>query len=160
MSIACAALLAGCGKTGLAWVHEPERGRGFEPERRELPEEGPAEPKTSAVVPQDPTRPPLRRTVSLGETIDTREAAAPPPSAEQRTVVVQIGTPYPQVYGPVNDLGPIELVEPVLIDPDPIVVPPPPPAGVQPGRDWPAPPSFGPPFPFRNAPALPSEPAQ
>jgi hypothetical protein len=168
--LASSLFLCGCGKTGLAWVNQPESGRfaSVEGRERELPpgrvvESERAETASTAAPRAEPEsqnapRGRLTRTISLGQSV-TISDQRPAETGEGPPLVVQIGpTVRPYSYGLVGPLGPILPNEPIVIDPDPIVVPEPPPAGVQPGRDWPPPRNFGPPFPYKMPPASPFEP--
>jgi hypothetical protein len=166
---AIAAMLAGgvassgCAKTGLGWVKRPEPGAISPRDHRvEPPEptETVARPRPPSERPGEPVPPQrLSRTLSLGESVTVSDRA-PPEAASGQPLVVQIVPPRSYSYGYFLTPEPILPVEPIEVNPEPIVVPPPPPPGAQPGRDWPAPPSFGPPFPFRSEPANPFEPAE
>jgi hypothetical protein len=158
--------LCGCAKTGLAWVNEPPSG-GFNKrdaelaaamERAEIPPQNPAA--------EPPAEEPATRsfkTLSLGQSVTINDQ--PPPQTAQGPLVIRTQSYYrPISYGFVEAIEAIEPIlvdQPILVDPDPIVVQQNPPAGVQPGESFPPPTSFGsfgPPFPFRAAPADPFAP--
>jgi len=162
---AAAALPACAGATGNDWVREPEAGlhAGTGPL-------APSSPGAFDVVarvatsPSPSARPRLRRTVSLGETSAeaARTGSAAPDAASERLATVVVINQYFDVggagFGSVLSVdgrtgrdfaGPAPRRGAARAGSTPAL-----------GGDWPAPPSYGPPFPYRTAPASPWQPAR
>ncbi len=119
----------------------------------------PPENVASAPLVIDPpvARPRLRETVTLGESyaVATRDAYGSP-AAGAAGVQVNVSTYVPvtnNYYGGYGGLGYAYATDPVRARPN--ASHPSQPAPLQPGQSFAPPPSYGPSFPFRSAPASP-----
>jgi hypothetical protein len=109
------------------------------------------------VIDTPATRPRLRETVTLGESyvVATRDAYGSPP-AGAAAVQVNVSTYVPvtnNYYGGYGGLGYVYANDTVGERPN--AIHPSQPAPLQPGQSFAPPPSYGPSFPFRSAPASP-----
>ncbi|MFZ5892082.1 MAG: hypothetical protein ACOY0T_13585 [Myxococcota bacterium] len=137
--------------TGRAWVHEPENPnsdadvaavRELEP----MPEPVSLPPVQDSNQSLDAPRPRLSRTISLGQSDTAFVRPAPVTTATQPPVVVNIvnyqAAPYAGYGYPLTYRGSAPLATPRSSGGVPAL-----------GQDWARPPSYGPTFPFRSAPA-------
>ncbi|HEY3497511.1 MAG TPA: hypothetical protein VGK73_22595 [Polyangiaceae bacterium] len=158
--------LAGCATSSAAWLREPEAGMSLGEHLSARLEEPPLDAARAAPLQSEPialpveseSRPRLQRTVTLGGEISAAEARAVPAAAPGAAPVQVVVNNYLPAYG-----APYETYYPAVR----------PARGradsesdsrnrargsaprVQPGQDFPAPPSYGPSFPYKTAPASP-----
>ena len=140
----------GCSSTtGSTWVRQPEPGAFANEELTTAAHDLEAfdQPRTSRIISDadgDLTaraRPRLDRTVTLGEVFVAPSEPADverSPNGAPVTVTINNYTNSPNIG---DDARPAR--------------PPPAPRPMQPGQDWPKPPSYGPAFPYKTAPASP-----
>jgi hypothetical protein len=168
-----ASALAGCTKTGLAWVNEPESGVDLEPPSPRSPNESiprpadPAEAARPAAQVVDPgvpdNRPRLDRTITLGgeSAFGAREERTSAETSSGPTNVVNVyvmpsapsfayGSSYGGFYAPRG--GAFLPAQTIGSARAPAA-----PAALRPGLDWPSVPNHGPAFPYRMGPASPWE---
>jgi len=95
------------------------------------------------------TRPRLRQTITLGESYaGTADSAAPAPN-DGSSVHVNVATYVPVT---INNYGTYPAVFDATVTPLPRATHS---TSPQPGQDFPAPPSYGPSFPYQTSPASP-----
>lgn len=154
-------LLAGCATSGKQWVQAVEPGVASTGalDREEIAALSESDDRGAWEETRGAVAAPRRETVSLGETFDV-----PPeprePAAERDVLVVPMAVP--------GDTAGWQSPSPgyFWIEPPPDRAPRDrgqngsTPRASEPGRDQPWPPSYGPPFPFRTAPASPWEPVR
>lgn len=158
------ALGLGCSATtGSTWVRQPEPGAFANEEITTSAHDleafdQPRAPRFVSDAEGDLTaraRPRLDRTVTLGEVVvvpSERAASAQAPNGAPVTVTINnyAGSPngyYDGYYG--------GYLAPFIVDDARPARPQPAPRPMQPGQDWPKPPSYGPAFPYKTAPASP-----
>jgi hypothetical protein len=160
--------LSGCATSNSAWLSEPEAGMSLGSDLavplahgdRPTPYAtlGVREPVASGGSAPAGSRRRLDRTVTLSGVITSAEveATAGAPPATPRVQVTVNNYAAPPAYGGFYDdsyYGPLFFRDGIADDRPERSRPKAPTVG--PGQDFPAPPSYGPPFPFKTAPASP-----
>jgi len=168
IGVGAMALSLGCSSTsGSTWVRQPEPGAFANEELTTSPHdlEPFDQPRTFHHVADNEgdltarSRPRLDRTITLGEVhavasepAEAKEASAAPVSVTINNYVAAPtgydGGYYGGYYGGY-------LAAPIIAGGARPGLPHPAPRTTQPGQDWPKPPSYGPAFPFKTAPASP-----
>jgi hypothetical protein len=157
--------LSGCATSNAAWLSEPETGMALGPELSKpfehprsaasAPGQANGEPALTAAHDAEAPRPRLARTVTLGGVAaDERPAPAAsgaPGAPVQVTVNNYVTAPG---YAPLYE-GPVYWPSPGRPGDGDARPRPRPSAPIIPGQDFPAPPAYGPPFPYKTAPASP-----
>jgi len=149
--------------TGSTWVRQPEPGAFANEELTTSAHDLEAfdQPRTSRFVSDAdggltaPARPRLDRTVTLGEVFvvpSERAEVEQAPNGAPVTVTINNYAYSPNGYDDGYYGG---YLLPLIADDGRPGRPRPAPRPMQPGQDWPTPPSYGPPFPYKTAPASP-----